>query len=120
MDLLSKIIYSFKEGLRIILEALRRELLSWDGVTEHVHRFGGVEFRYQNKELGHLHGEKHADFLFPKSIRNELVAFGVAEPHPVVPDSGVSFWIKGEQDLPRLIKLFRMQYDRLAQKNNKS
>jgi hypothetical protein len=105
----------------MILEALRRELLRWEGVTEHDHRFGGVEFRYQNKELGHLHGEKLADFPFPKSIRNELVASGVAEPHHVVPNSGwVSFWIKGEQDLPQLIKLFRMQYDRLTQKNNKN
>jgi hypothetical protein len=27
----------------MILESLRQELLSWDGVSEHTHRFGGVD-----------------------------------------------------------------------------
>ncbi|MBA4492784.1 luciferase family protein [Paenactinomyces guangxiensis] len=102
----------------MILESLRQELLSWDGVSDHAHRFGGVEFRYKNKELGHIHGEELADFPFPKSIRDELIQAGLAQPHHVLPNSGwVSFWIKGEQDISHLLKLFKMQYDRLAKKN---
>ena len=101
----------------MILESLRQELLSWDGVSEHSHRFGGVEFRYKNKELGHVHGEKLADFPFPKSVRDELIQARLAEPHHLLPNSGwVSFWIKGEQDIPHLLKLFKMQYDRIVNK----
>jgi hypothetical protein len=99
----------------MILELLRQELLSWDGVSEHIHRFGGVEFRYKNKELGHVHGEKLADFPFPKSVRDDLIQARLAEQHHVLPNSGwVSFWINGEQDIPNLLKLFKMQYDRIA------
>jgi hypothetical protein len=102
----------------MILESLRQELLSWDGVSEQEHRFGGVEFRFKNKELGHLHGEKLADFPFPKSVRDELIQARLAEQHHVLPNSGwVSFWIKGEQDIPHLLKLFKMQYDRIDKKN---
>lgn len=102
----------------MILDLLRQEILSWDDVSEHEHRFGGVEFRYKDKELGHLHGEELADFPFPKSIRDELVQAGLAEPHHVFPNSGwVSYWIKGEQDIAHLLKLFKMQYDRMIKKN---
>jgi Family of unknown function (DUF5519) len=101
----------------VILESLRQELLSWDGVSEHPHRFGGVEFRYKKKEMGHMHGDKLADLPFPKAVRDELIEAGLAKQHHVLPDSGwVSYWIKGEEDLPHLLKLFKMQYDRMAKK----
>ncbi|ALC83908.1 MULTISPECIES: luciferase domain-containing protein [Bacillus] len=101
----------------MLLESLRQELLSWNGVSEHPHRFGGVEFRYKNKELGHLHGENLVDFPFPKLVRDELIQARLADPHHVLPNSGwVSFWIKGEQDIPHLLKLFKMQYDRITKK----
>ncbi|MFC7442751.1 luciferase family protein [Laceyella putida] len=103
----------------MVLELLRKELLSWDGVTEHPHRFGGVEFRFKKKELGHVHGEQLADFPFPKSIRDQIIEEGLAEPHHVLPNSGwVSYWIKGPQDVPNLCKLFKMQYDRMNGKSD--
>jgi hypothetical protein len=93
-------------------------LLGLEGVTEHPHRFGGIEFRYQSKELGHLHGEKLADLPFPKKIRDELVQTNIAKPHHVLPNSGwVSFPIKNEDDIPTLLKLFHMQYDRMSNKH---
>ncbi|WP_083964228.1 luciferase family protein [Shimazuella kribbensis] len=99
----------------MVLEALRKELLALEGVTEQPHRFGGIEFRYHSKELGHLHGEKLADLPFPKKIRDELIQTNTVKPHHVLPDSGwVSFPIRSENDIPILIKLFHMQYDRLT------
>ncbi|MXQ55460.1 luciferase family protein [Shimazuella alba] len=101
----------------MILETLKRELLSLEGVSVHTHRFGGTEFRYQSKELGHIHGEKLADLPFPKKTRDELVAAEVVKPHHVLPDSGwVSFYIKGEEDIPQLLTLFQMQYERWKNK----
>lgn len=102
----------------MILETLRKELLALEGVSEQTHRFGGVEFRYQSKELGHIHGEKLADLPFPKKIRDELVQSKFAQAHHIYPDSGwVSFYIKSEEDIPALLKLFHMQYERLSQKH---
>lgn len=96
------------------LKTFTQELLSWEGVSEHPHKFGGVEFRYKEKELGHLHGESLADLRFPKSMKDELIQAKLAEPHHIYPNSGwVTVRIKGEEDLLRLIQIFRIQYDRL-------
>lgn len=91
------------------------QLLAWPGVTAGSHRFGGVEFRVQGREIGHLHGDRIADLPFPVAVRDELVASGRAEPHHVLPASRwVTCRIRGAGDVPKVIGLFRMKYDRLA------
>jgi hypothetical protein len=94
-------------------DVIRAEVLSWDGVTEHPHRFGGVEFRLGKRELGHLHGDRLADLPFRRTIRDMLVETGRALPHHVLPDSGwVSKPIRGERDVDEVIELFRLSYER--------
>jgi len=96
-----------------IHEAIVRQVAGWPGVTPGRHRFGGTEFRFGRRELGHLHGSRLADLPFPLLVRNDLVAAGRAEPHHIYPDSGwVSFAITGESDIARVVALFRLNYDR--------
>lgn len=102
-------------------DRIRQILSTWPGVSEAPHRYGGIEFRYGGKELGHLHEDRLADFPFPRSVRDQLVADGEAEPHHIYPDSGWgSVWIHKEEDVERIIRLFRMQYDRLVKKIDQS
>lgn len=49
-------------------EVAKRELLSWPGVTVHDHRFGGLEFRVNGREMGHMHGNELADLPFLKDV----------------------------------------------------
>jgi Family of unknown function (DUF5519) len=92
---------------------IAERVLSWDGVTAHEHRFGGVEFRLGKRELGHLHGDRLADLPFPRRVRDELVAAGRARPHHVLPESGwVSRPIAGPEDVDEVVALFRLSYDR--------
>jgi luciferase-like monooxygenase len=102
-----------------ILERIQNELLSWPGISAEPHRFGGLEFRLQNRELGHIHGDRLVDIPFPMKTRNELVNSSRVSPHHVIPESGwTSYWItKGENDIPIVIELFRMRYDQLKGKN---
>ena len=96
-----------------IHDAIIRTVSAWPGVTAGPHRFGGTELRFGRRELGHVHGSRLADLPFPLLIRNELVADGLAEPHHIYPESGwVSVRINGEDDVPRVLKLFRMNYER--------
>jgi Ni,Fe-hydrogenase I large subunit len=89
------------------------EVLSWEGVTGHEHRFGGTEFRLGTRELGHLHGDRLADLPFQRAIRDMLVETGRAQPHHVLPDTGwVSKRIEGEDDAAEVIELFRLSYER--------
>jgi hypothetical protein len=88
-----------------------REVSSWEGVSVHDHRFGGVEFRLGRRELGHLHGT-FADLPFRRPLRDELVASGRASPHHVLPDSG---WVTGSMrttaEVENVIALFRQNYE---------
>jgi Family of unknown function (DUF5519) len=92
---------------------IEQEVGSWDGVTVHPHRFGGVEFRLGRRELGHLHGDRIADLPFPRRVRDELIAEGRARPHHVLPDSGwVTISIGTDSEVENAIELFRMAYER--------
>ena len=98
-----------------ISDTIKSELLSWPGVTTEPHRFGGLEFQVNHHEIGHLHGSRLADLPFPVRVRNELVTAGRASLHHVLPDSGwVSFYIRGLEDVPAVLELFRMNYERLT------
>jgi hypothetical protein len=98
----------------IIIERIRNEILGWPYVTAEPHRFGGVEFSFNKREMGHIHGERVADMPFSMTIRNELVESGRVRPHHVLPQSGwVSYYIDKEDDITAVIDLFRLQYQQL-------
>ncbi len=100
-----------------IAEAITRELLSWPEVTAGPHRFGGLEFRWGRVELGHLHGDRLADLPFRSTVRDELVEQGRASPHHVMPQSGwVTRWIRSPDDIAEVVALFRLNYERIAQR----
>src|ERR1700694_2732313 len=50
-------------------DRIKAELVTWPGVTAEPHRFGGVEYRYGRKEMGHVHGDRLADRPFPTPHR---------------------------------------------------
>jgi hypothetical protein len=91
------------EDIRALIE---REVGSWEDVTVHPHRFGGVEFRLGKRELGHLH-ESWADLPFTSRIREMLVETGRAEPHKF----GVHGWVSRDFD-DEVVELFRLSYER--------
>ncbi len=92
--------------------ALTAEIGSWEGVTMHEHRFGGVEFRLNRRELGHLHGHI-ADLPLPRRVRDELIADGRARPHHVLPDSGwVTTPTRTPEEVANAVGLFELSYER--------
>jgi hypothetical protein len=96
-------------------ERISLEVGSWDGVESHDHRFGGVEFRLGRVELGHVHGDTLADLPFPRKTRDSLIDAGRAQPHHVLPDTGwVSRRIRSSSDVDDVIELFRLNYERVA------
>ncbi len=89
------------------------EVTTWPGVETGPGRFGSIQFRLGRRELGHLHGDRLADFPFTRAIRNELVEAGRVVEHRPLPDSGwASRHIRSDEDVDAIIELLRMQYDR--------
>jgi hypothetical protein len=89
-----------------IRESIEREVASWEGVSVHPHRFGGVELRVGKRELGHLH-DTWADLPFTPRILEMLVETGRAQPHKF----GVRGWVSRDFD-GEVIELFRLSYER--------
>jgi len=100
-----------------IRKTIEDEVGGWPGVEKREHRFGGVEFRVNGHEIGHLHGDRMADLPFPVRMREELVAAGEAQEHHVLPRTGwVSYRIRGDGDIDGALGLFRKNYERLTRR----
>lgn len=110
-----------------LLAQLEREVLGWDGVFKKRDEDGpggvGVTgYRYGDPEtggpqIGHLHDDGHADFSFPREVRDELIQSGQAIPHPAFPNSRTtaSYRLRNAEDVSGALELFRMNYERLKE-----
>src|SRR6266849_3196032 len=99
------------------MRQLEEQVAAWPHVSVHPHRFGGREFRFGNAELGHAHIGGAVDIPFPRSVRDALLAEGLAEEHRWVPNSGwTTFRIRSEEDLSHALWLMRLSYLRYALK----
>ena len=106
------------------LAQIEREVLGWDGVFKKRDEDGpggiGVTgYRYGDHEsggpqIGHVHDDGHADFRFPREVRDELIRTGRAIPHPAFPDSRTtaSYQIRTPEALPGVMEHFRKSYER--------
>jgi hypothetical protein len=99
------------------LKKLEEEVSAWPHISIHPHRFGGREFRFRSAEVGHTHDGGIVDIPFPRSVRDALLAEGLAEEHRWVPNSGwVTFRIRSEEDLKHALWLMRLSYLRYTLK----
>jgi hypothetical protein len=96
-----------------LAEALR----AWPGITTGPGRFDAITYSLANREVGHVHGNSHADLPLPKPLRNELVENGIAQPHHFLPQSGwVTVPIDVEGGVENALEVFKLNYDLIAKK----
>ena len=103
-----------------LLASIEREVLDWPGVWKKRDENGpggvGVTgYRLGRRQIGHVHDDGHADFRFPREVREGLIRSGQAVLHPAFPDSRTtaSYQIRTPDDVPGAVELFRMSYERL-------
>src|SRR5260370_3406819 len=93
------------------LKKLEDTVASWPRISVHPHRFGGREFRVEKAEVGHVHNGGIVDIPFPRSVRDALLADGLAEEHRWVPNSGwVTFRMRSDKDFQHAVWLMRLSY----------
>ncbi len=99
------------------LKKLERQACQWPGISAGPHRFGGRVFRLGRSEVGHVHNDGAVEVPFPRSLRDELLAQGLAESHRTAPDSGwITFHVRREMDINHAVWLLRISYLRFVLK----
>lgn len=103
-------------------EQITAEVTTWPGVEAGPGRRGEFAFRVGRREIGHLHGDHAAHFNFPKEAWSDLIGQGRIEPHPVFPDAQgpASRRIRDGEDVADVLRLMRMNYDRLTRRARSS
>jgi hypothetical protein len=97
-------------------ERIVETVTAWPGVVAGPGRRGELAFKVGGLELGHLHGDHAAHFVFPRRVWVELKEQGRIEDHPVFPGRPglASRGIESEADVRDVIVLLRLNYDRVA------
>ncbi len=101
-----------------LLEMVENEVLAWPGVFKKTDQngIGGVGvtgYRFGRRQIGHVHHDGVADLQFPRKVHDELVSSGRAEPHRGGFAAVVSYRINTPEDVPGLVELLRMSYERV-------
>lgn len=97
------------------IEAIESEVSDWKGVSRSLHKFGGLQFNYAGRELGHIHSQGILDVLFTRKMKQRLIQDGKASEHHTFQQSGwVSFYIRSSEDFTGAMLLMVLSYQRVA------
>jgi hypothetical protein len=105
-----------------LLATVDRQILTWPGISK-VYMAGGdapggfhvppaTVYNLGRRHLGHIHVTGTVDLSFPRAVCDELVASGKAIPHPAGLADTVTTYLSTEADIPNIVALFRLSYDR--------
>jgi hypothetical protein len=97
-------------------QRISETVTSWPGVESGMGRRGVFGFRVRRREIGHLHGDHAAHFMFSKELGARLKAEGRVVDHPVFPGKTGpgARRIESDEDVDDVIAMMRLNYDRLA------
>lgn len=97
-------------------EQITAEVTSWPGVEAGPGRRGEFSFKVGRREIGHLHGDHAAHFMFPSKLGADLKGQGRVVDHPVFPgkQGPAARRIEGDEDVRDVISLMRLNYERLT------
>jgi Family of unknown function (DUF5519) len=100
----------------IASEHITSEVTSWAGVTAGPGRRGEFAFKVSGREIGHLHGDHAAHFVFPPEVWQELSEAGRITEHPVFPgrQGPAARRIRTDEDVRDVIEMMRLNYDRIT------
>ncbi|MCZ4245069.1 luciferase family protein [Pedobacter punctiformis] len=99
------------------IDEIEEEVLTWEHVNIQLHKFGGTQFNFGEKEIGHIHSNGILDILFNKEVKKRLLNEGKVKDHHVFKKSGwISFYLQSKDDITYANYLLKEAY--LNLKNN--
>lgn len=94
------------------MDEISEEVEQWPDVIVHNHKYGGIQFDFQHKEIGHLHSNGLLDMPFNRQLKAMLIKEGHVENHHVFKNTGwISFYIRSKRDKDYAMELMRLGYE---------
>jgi Family of unknown function (DUF5519) len=94
------------------IDAIEMEVSSWPNVSVQLHKFGGVQFDFDNKEIGHIHGNGTLDLLLSRKTKSELLIEGRIRDHHTFKNSGwITFLVRTSEDTEFALRLLRFSIE---------
>ena len=108
-----------KPDLLNYIDDIEAEVLKWPGTNVRFHKYGGLQFNYEDKEIGHIHSNGLLDVLLSRKIKQCLLAEERITEHHVFKNTGwISFYINTDSDKKYALKLLRISYNKYNQVTN--
>ncbi len=54
------------------MDIIESTVSSWNGISVTIHKYGGVQFNYKSKEIGHMHGNGMVDILLDRKTKKQF------------------------------------------------
>jgi len=93
------------------IDDIETEVLRWPGIYKSIHKYGGLQFNLNGRELGHIHSNGLLDMRFSRKIKEQLLAEGRATEHHTFKKSGwISFYIRDYSDALYALELLKRAF----------
>jgi hypothetical protein len=95
-----------------VIDEIETEVSKWDGITIGNHKYGGIQFNRNGREIGHIHGNGMLDIPLTRKLKLQFIEQGKLLDHHTIKDTGwSSFEIHNLNDKTRAIELLRESYE---------
>jgi hypothetical protein len=95
------------------MDEVETAVCKWPGASVGLHKYGDVQFNYDGRELGHIHGNGLLDIRFSRAVKYELLKEQRVNDHHIFKNSGwISFYISNKEDSAYAIRLLEMVYQK--------
>jgi len=103
------------------IDDIETQTLRWPGISISIHKYGGMQINCSGKEVGHIHSNGLLDMLLSRNIKARLMLEdnGVEEHHSFKNTGWISFYMHAEADVELVLKLLRVGYERVVEKESR-
>jgi Luciferase len=100
------------------IDEIEAQTLRWPGISISTHKYGGMQINCSGKEVGHIHSNGLLDMLLSRNIKSRLMLENdrIQEHHSFKNTGWISLYIHTEYDLKFALKLLRLGYERIVEK----
>jgi len=93
------------------------DLTKWikehEGVSTKYHKYGGIEFVVNQKEICHIHGDGLVDVILDKKIKEQFIGQNAIEEHHVISGGNmISYQLTKNEDLNLIKKIIKLSYEK--------